>query len=82
MVDVSVPCSSCHKPVHSGDDFCAACGAAVSADERQALRDRLEASNVDFFFHNKQANSARNTIGVVAALFMLGAGREVRDGVV
>jgi hypothetical protein len=68
---VGVVCQGCQKPLRSGDEFCAACGAAVSEAQRHALRAQLEASNVEFFFHHKLAKSATKTIGAVALLFVV-----------
>jgi hypothetical protein len=72
MAEVSVPCGACQKPLHSGDEFCASCGAAVTAEQVEALRGQLAATSVEYFWHSKQAKSAEKTIGAVAILFLLG----------
>jgi hypothetical protein len=72
MAEVSVPCGACQKPLHSGDEFCASCGAAVTAAQVEALRGQLAATSVEYFWYSKQAKSAEKTIGAVAVLFLLG----------
>jgi len=66
---VSVPCGACGKPLRSGDEFCEACGAKVSAELKKAVRDRFEASHIDFA---GRAKSAQSTIGGLSVLFTLG----------
>lgn len=72
MVDVSVPCGTCGKPVRGGDAFCEACGAPAGEELKQALRSRLEASHSGFAEHTKKVRSARSTIGLLSVLFVLG----------
>jgi hypothetical protein len=72
MVDVSVPCGSCGKPIRGGDAFCETCGAPVSEELKEALRSRLEASHTGFAEHTKKVRSARSTIGLLSVLFTLG----------
>lgn len=72
MVDVSVPCGSCGKPLRGGDDFCESCGAKVTDELKQALRGRLEASDSSYAGHTKEVRSAQSTIAVLAVLFTIG----------
>jgi hypothetical protein len=72
MVEVSVPCGACGKPVRGGDEFCEACGAQVAPELKAALRARLEASDLGFALHAKQVRNAQSTIGVLSVLFVLG----------
>jgi hypothetical protein len=69
MVEVSVSCGVCGKPVRSGDEFCEACGGKVSPELKKALQDRFEASHIDFAGRGK---SAQSTIGGLSVLFTLG----------
>jgi hypothetical protein len=73
MGEVSIPCEKCQTPLHSGDEFCASCGTAVSPAQVEALRGQLAATDVEYFWHSKQAQEATKTIGAVAVLFVIGA---------
>jgi hypothetical protein len=72
MVDVSVGCGGCEKPIRGGDEFCEACGARVSDEVKSALRARLEASHSGYAEHTKKLRSAQKTIGALAVLFIIG----------
>lgn len=71
MVDVSVPCGACGKPIRGGDDFCEQCGAKVGAELKSALRERLEASDSEFAAHRKQLRNAGATIGILSMVFVV-----------
>lgn len=73
MVEVSVPCGACGKPIRGGDEYCEACGAPVTPLLKAAFRERLEASHEYYAGHAKQVRSAQNTIGVLSGLFVVGA---------
>lgn len=70
-MDVSVPCGGCHGPILVNVERCPKCGAAVARDLRDALMERLAASNDDF---RKMRNRVREA-GVL--LMVLGAIRIV-----
>lgn len=72
MVDVTVPCGACGKPIRGGDEFCEACGAPVGDELKRALRERLESSHSEYAAHSKQHRGARSTIAVLAVLFLFG----------
>lgn len=69
---VSVPCDSCSAPIKVGDDFCEACGAQVSEASKQALRQRLEASDATARQQLKSVREATQAIVVLAVLFVIG----------
>jgi hypothetical protein len=70
MLDVSVPCGACGKPVRGGDEACHACGATVGRKLKAALRERLAASHSGYAEHDKKMESARITIAVLSVLFV------------
>jgi hypothetical protein len=72
MVDVSIPCTRCQRPVHLGDEFCESCGVPVGDAERDALRARLQASSSEAAEQQKHVRSARNGMAVLSGLFVLG----------
>lgn len=72
MVEVSVPCGACGKPLRGGDEFCEACGAKITDELKAARRARLEASDASFAQHTKRVKSAQSTIAVLSVLFVLG----------
>jgi hypothetical protein len=72
MLEVSVPCGACGKPVRGGDEFCEACGARVTEELKNVLRERLESSHAGYSEHAKRVRNARTTIVVLSVLFVLG----------
>jgi len=45
---VSVPCQDCGRPVYFGDSLCRSCGVPVTAEVREVLDERLDATGGDF----------------------------------
>ena len=72
MLEVSVPCGACGKPVKGGDDFCEACGAQVSLELKEALRRRMEVSDLGYGLHADKVRKAQSTIRALSVLFLLG----------
>lgn len=71
-VKVSILCSACNGAIVVGDKFCEKCGAKVTAEQEAALRERLEHSSGDMAEHMKHVRAARQTIMVLAVMFVLG----------
>lgn len=69
---VSIMCSACNGEVRPGDQFCESCGAKVTAEQQDALRQRLEHSNTEMAQHMKHVRAARQAIIVLAVLFVFG----------
>ncbi len=69
---VSILCPACSGPIAVGDKFCEKCGAKVTGEQEASLRQRLEATSGDMAEHMKQVRSARQTIMVLAVMFVLG----------
>jgi hypothetical protein len=72
MIEISVPCGTCGKPVRGGDEFCEACGTQVSAELKRALNARRDASDTAYAKHNKQVKEGQQAIGMLSILFVLG----------
>ncbi len=71
-VKVSIMCPACNGAIVVGDKFCEKCGAKVTAEQEASLRERLEHSSGDMAEHMKQVRAARQTIMVLAVMFVLG----------
>jgi hypothetical protein len=71
-VKVSIMCPACNGAIVVGDKFCEKCGAKVTAEQEVSLRERLEHSSGDMAEHMKQVRAARQTIMVLAVMFVLG----------
>jgi hypothetical protein len=71
-VKVSIMCPACSGTIVVGDKFCEKCGAKVTAEQEASLRERLEHSSGDMAEHMKQVRAARQTIMVLAVMFVLG----------
>lgn len=71
-VKVSIMCPACDGAIVVGDKFCEKCGAKVTAEQEASLRERLEYSSRDMAEHMKQVRAARQTIMVLAVMFVLG----------
>lgn len=69
---VSIMCPACNGAIVVGDKFCEKCGAKVTAEQEASLRERLEHSSGDMAEHMKQVRAARQTIMVLAVMFVLG----------
>ena len=69
---VSIMCPACDGAIVVGDKFCEKCGAKVTAEQEASLRERLEYSSRDMAEHMKQVRAARQTIMVLAVMFVLG----------
>jgi hypothetical protein len=69
---VSIMCPACSGTIVVGDKFCEKCGAMVTAEQEASLRERLEHSSRDMAEHMKQVRAARQTIMVLAVMFVLG----------
>ncbi|WP_437817215.1 hypothetical protein [Sorangium sp. So ce1078] len=69
---VSIMCPACSGQIVVGDKFCESCGAAVTDEQRAALRERLERSSGDMAAHMKHVREARQTIILLAVMFVLG----------
>lgn len=69
---VSILCPTCSGAIVVGDKFCEKCGAKVTPEQEQVLRQRLEASSGDMAEHMKHVNGARSTIMVLAVMFVIG----------
>ena len=65
-------CPACSGTIVVGDKFCEKCGAQVTAEQEASLRERLEHSSGDMAEHMKQVRAARQTIMVLAVMFVLG----------
>ena len=65
-------CPACNGAIVVGDTFCETCGAKVTAEQEASLRERLEHSSGDMAEHMKQVRAARQTIMVLAVMFVLG----------
>jgi len=72
MVDVSLPCGACAKPVRSGDDFCEACGARVTPELKSTLGTKGAAAEWTLAAHDKKAQNTQKTIGALSILFVIG----------
>ncbi len=65
-------CPACNGAIVVGDKFCESCGAQVTAEQEASLRERLEHSSGDMAEHMKQVRAARQTIIVLAVMFVVG----------
>ena len=74
MKVVSVPCGTCGKPVRTGDEFCEACGGAVSPEAKRALKSASEEEGWGLAMHNKKVRDAQGAIGGLSILFVLSGG--------
>jgi uncharacterized membrane protein len=72
LVKVSIMCPACNGAIVVGDKFCEKCGAKVTDEQEASLRERLEHSSGDMAEHMKQVRAARQTIMVLAGMFVLG----------
>jgi hypothetical protein len=72
FVKVSIMCPACNGAIVVGDKFCEKCGAKVTAEQEASLLERLEHSSGDMAEHMKQVRAARQTIMVLAVMFVLG----------
>jgi hypothetical protein len=73
MLEVTVPCEKCGKPVGFGSRTCRECGAPLSAAAKAALHARLLTSSNDYRELQNQVSSARTAL-LVASLMYLAVG--------
>lgn len=70
MIDISIPCETCQKPIRFGPAKCPGCGAVPSRDARAALHERLVASSADFRELQDQISSARSVLLILAVVYV------------
>jgi hypothetical protein len=70
MIDVSIPCEKCRKPIRFGLSKCAACGSIPSRAARAALRERLAASSADFRELQEHIHAARTVFLILALVYL------------
>lgn len=71
---VSITCPTCNGSIRLGDRFCEKCGVPVTGEQKRALRERLEASDIDLAGHMKHVRKAQSAILWLALLFVIGGG--------
>jgi peptidoglycan/LPS O-acetylase OafA/YrhL len=72
-VIISIPCSSCSRPIELADSTCGGCGRKVSREELAALEERFAAANADY--RQARGTVARALIVVlVCGLFSIALG--------
>ena len=69
MLQISIPCQKCGKPIRFREYRCAACGAPLTRDGRRALHERLAAASSDYRALQDNISSARTVILIIAVSY-------------